>query len=364
MKIRKALRNFDVYGWETPTYEIAEKTGLPVEKIVRLDTNTSPFKPKSALALAARRLEKLEVNQYPDTSYHDLRTAISKYTGKGIDRFVITNGADEGLDIMTKVLIDEGDEVILPTPTYSMYRIASQIMGAKVRTVPRRGGDFGLDVEAILERVNSRTKIIFVCNPNNPTGNHTPEAEIETLAKRSGVVVAVDEAYFEYCGQSALELTDRLENVIVCRTLSKAFSLAGARVGYLVAKRETVDQLNIVRPPNSLTVVSLLLGQAALEDLSEMRKHVAATVSERERLIAEMRQVDGVEPFPSVTNFVLFRLRTQEEAEKVHARLMGKGLVLRNPAGVKGIEGCLRTTVGTPEVNDRLLAELASAVGR
>jgi histidinol-phosphate aminotransferase len=360
MKIRRALQGFETYGWETPTYEIAEKTGLRPEDIVRLDTNTSPFKPKVALSGLTRELRKAEVNQYPDTSYHALRQALSAYTGKGLDRFVVTNGADEGLDIITKVLLDPEDEVVIPTPTYPMYRIASQIMGAKVKPVDRKEG-FRLDIEGMLAAVKKRTKLIFLCNPNNPTANYDPEKEVEALAKGSDAVVAVDEAYFEYCGKSAIDITDRLDNVVVCRTLSKAFSLAGARLGYLVAKKETVDQLNIVRPPNSLTVISLILGQIALTRLAEMKKHVASTVKERTRLLDGLGGISGIEPYPSVTNFVLFRV-TKGEPDKVHAKLMRKGLVLRNLSKVRGVENCLRTTVGTPDVNARLLSELSKAV--
>ena len=360
MKIRKALQGFDAYAWETPTYEIAEKTGLKPEQVVRLDTNTSPFKPEAALSDLATELKKAEVNQYPDTTYHDLLKGISAYTGKGMERFVVTNGADEGLDLITKVLLDPGDEVIIPTPTYPMYRITSQIMGATVKQVSREP-DYSLDLEGMLSAVTKRTKAIFLCNPNNPTGNFSPEKEVEELAKRSGVAVAVDEAYFEYCGRSAIDITDRLDNVIVCRTMSKAFSLAGARLGYLAARKDTVGELNLVRPPNSVSVISLMLGQVALARLDEMRKHVRSTIKERGRLFEGLSSVRGIQPFPSVANFILFRVKSVD-AEKVHARLMKKGLVVRNMSRVEGVKGCLRTTVGTADVNERLLAELARAV--
>lgn len=360
MKIRDVFGKFEAYGWETPTYEIAEETGLQPEEVVRLDTNTSPYRPRAALAEVSRRLKAAEVNQYPDTSYHELAKGISAYTGKNLERFVITNGADEGLDIISKVVIDPGSEAIVATPTYPMYRITSQIMGATVRAVPRKR-DFTLDVEKIVAAVNRKTRVIFLCNPNNPTGNFSPEKEVEEIAKRTDVMVAVDEAYFEYCGRSAINITDRLENVVVCRTFSKAFSLAGARLGYLVAREDTVEKLNTVRPPNSLTVLSLLLGEAALSKLGEMRKSVKKTASERERLFELLEGVEGLEPFPSVANFILFRIKSADP-EKVHQRLMRRGLVLRNMSKVPGVEGCLRTTVGTPEVNDRLVSELRRAL--
>lgn len=360
MRFRKVLRSFDAYAWETPTYEIAEKYGLSVHDVVRLDTNTSPFKPEEPISDLARELDELDVNQYPDTSYRELLDGISAYTGKGSERFVVTNGADEGLDIITKVLLDPGDEVIIPTPTYPMYRITSQIMGATVKAVSRRK-DFSLDIEGMLAAVGKRTKAIFLCNPNNPTGNLSPVNEVEALVKNSGVAVAVDEAYFEYCGESAIDVTDRFENLIVCRTMSKAFSLAGARLGYLAAKEETVKTLNLVRPPNSLSVISLALGQAALANLGEVRRHVRSTVKERGRLFRGLGAIKGIEPFPSAANFILFRLKTADPDE-VQEKLMRKGLVLRNLSRVQGVGACLRTTVGTPEVNERLLSELEKAL--
>jgi histidinol-phosphate aminotransferase len=356
MRVRKILGRFEEYGWETPSWEIASRVGLRPEEIVRLDTNASPFRPAHALRALRRALEGIEVNQYPDTSYLAFREALSDYTGKGLERFVVTNGADEGLDIASKVLLDAGDEVIVPTPTYSMYRVVSTIMGARVVAVPRRA-DFSLDVDAMLGAVTKRTRAVFLCNPNNPTGTYTNLDEVRRLAKESGVAVVVDEAYFEFCGGSSIDLTDRLDNVIISRTLSKAFSMAGVRVGYLVAKAETIKTLNLVRPPNSLSVLSLYLAQYAFEHLDEMRRNVRTTVRERERLVRSLSDLRGVRPYPSQANFVLFRVE-EGDAERLHSSLMARGLVLRNLAKAKGLEGCLRTTVGTREVNDRLIREI------
>lgn len=360
MKIRKIFREFNSYGWETPSWEIAAKFGLKQEDVIRLDTNTSPYQPTAALKKVAHVLAKARVNEYPDTSYKGLLDLISSYTGKGTDRFVVTNGADEGLDIVSKVFIDPGDEVIIPTPTYSMYRVVSQIMGGKVKEVPRES-DFSVDVDGILKAVGPRTRVIFLCNPNNPTGNLTPIEDIRRLARETDLPIVIDEAYFELCGKTSADLTDAYENVIVCRTLSKAFSMAGVRVGYLVAKNETVEKLNMVRPPNSLSVISILLGEAALSNLDDMKRNVRFTLREKKMLFEGLRRIERVEPYPSETNFILFKLNGAN-AELVHERLMKRGLVLRYPGGVKGVENCLRTTVSTRQINERLLSELSRAV--
>jgi histidinol-phosphate aminotransferase len=360
MKIRNAFKTFQSYGWETPSWEIAARFGLKPEQIVRLDTNTSPYQPKAALRALARGLATAGVNEYPDTSYRGLLEGLSDYTGKSLDRFVVTNGADEGLDIVAKVFIDPGDEVIVATPTYSMYRIVSQIMGGRVRQVARKQ-DFSVDVDGVLKAFGPRTRAIFLCNPNNPTGNFTPIGDVERLARETDVPIVIDEAYFEICGKTAVDLTDSYENVIVCRTLSKAFSMAGVRVGYLVAKKETAEKLNVVRPPNSLSVISIMLGEAALSNLDEMRRNVRLTLRERHRLFDGLGTIERVEPYPSETNFILFRLKGVK-AGLVHEKLIRKGLVLRHLDGVRGVENCLRTTVSTKQVNERLLSELSRAV--
>jgi histidinol-phosphate aminotransferase len=361
MKTRRVLDGFEAYGWETPTREIAAEVGLKPQQVVRLDTNTSQYQPVAAMRKLASVLREIRVNDYPDTSYHGLAEGLSRYIGKGLERIVVTNGADEGLDIVAKVFIDQDDEVVIPTPTYSMYRIGAQLMGAKVKQIPRRA-DFGLDVEKVLEAVGPRTKVIYLCNPNNPTGNFSPVADVERIAKESGAAVVVDEAYFEMCGKTAIDLTDRYENIIVCRSMSKAFSMAGVRVGYLVAKEETVAQLSKVRPPNSLSVLSVILGGAGLANLGEMRKNVRATVRERQSLFKRLTEMnESLTPFPSEANFILFKLR-HARAGDVHRRLMERGLVLRNLSHVRGVENCLRTTVGTPQTNRRLLAELKRAL--
>jgi histidinol-phosphate aminotransferase len=359
MKARELFKRFEAYGWETPSREIAEKTGLRLEQVVRLDTNTSPYTPIQALREVAKKVTRAPINEYPDTSYLALREGLSRYTGMSVERFVITNGADEGLDIVSKTLLEAGDEVIVPTPSYSMFRVATELMGAKLRSIARRE-DFSVDAEKTMEAINRRTKLIFLCNPNNPTANSTPLSTVEELAK-TGVAVAIDEAYFEFSGKSSIELTDRYDNIIVCRTFSKAFSMAGVRVGYLVAKEESVEKLNLVRPPNSLTVISLMLAEAALRHTGEMKRNVNAVVRERRRLGEALAEIHGLHPFPSETNFILFRVSGMKPS-RLHASLMKRGFVLRDLSRVRGIEGCLRSTVSTPQTNDAFLGALRESL--
>ncbi len=353
------FESFEAYGWETPSREIASEVGLRPEEIVRLDTNTSPFAPASELKILSRVAEKLEVNQYPDTTYLGLREGLASYCGVGVERFVVTNGADEGLDIIVKTLLDNGDEVVVPVPTYSMFRVASELMGALVKYVRRKPDDFSIGADEVLQAATRKTKLIFLCNPNSPTGNPMPLREVEKIAKESEAAVAVDEAYYEFWGETSVGLTERYDNLVVCRTFSKAFSMAGVRVGYLVAHQKTADQLNLVRPPNSLSVVSINLAESALRSPGEMRDNVRKISNERTRVFKEIRELDSLRPFPSVTNFILFRVEGGiVKARRLQDALMRRGFVLRSYPETSGIGDCLRLTIGTREVNERLLSAL------
>lgn len=356
------FEGFDAYGWETPSREIAAEVGLRPDQIVRLDTNTSPFAPLPELRALAKEAERLEVNQYPDTTYLGLREGLSKYCGLGMERFVVTNGADEGLDIITKVLLDNGDEVVVPVPTYSMFAVASELMGGRVKRVKRDPEDFSISADGILAEVTPKTRVIFLCNPNSPTGNLMPLSEVEKVARETRSALAVDEAYFEFGGETAAGLTEKYENLVVCRTFSKAFSMAGVRVGYLIAGSETAGQLNLARPPNSLTVASLFLAEASLCNLAEMRRNVLRISGERSRVFEALRVVGSVRPFPSVTNFILFRVEGGvTKAKALQRSLVKKGFVLRGYSEASGVGDCLRLTMGTRAVNSRVLAAIREA---
>jgi histidinol-phosphate aminotransferase len=297
------------------------------------------------------------VNDYPDTSYLELRKRLSRYCAKSIDSFVITNGADEALDIITKSLLNPKDEVIIPTPTYSMFRVTTEIAGAKPVIVPRVSG-FDIDVDAISKRITNRTKIVFLCSPNNPTGNLVSRLDVRNLLEtKRNCTVVIDEAYFEFSGVTMSDLIKRHDNLLVVRTFSKAFSMAGVRVGYIISSIDSTRKLNIVRPPNSLSVISLFLAEKALQNLRAMRKIVSTIVNEREKMIDTMSEERKISVFPSHANFVLFQLDGLA-ADYLHKRLMRKGFVLRKFPNTSVIKDCLRVTISTPKVNSRFLVEL------
>jgi len=355
MRFRDLFHSFKEYVWEPSDEEIASSVGLDVSKIRRFDLNTSPYTPTHWLKKLASELEMVAVNRYPDTSYRALRKKLSSYLGVGEDCFVVANGGDEAFDIISKAFLDVGSEVVISSPSYSMFRIVSELMGARVVYVRRKEG-FADDVDELIKAVNDKTRLIFLCNPNNPTGNAVERSDLLRILNECDVGVVVDEAYQEYGGESFVKLTEKYSNLMVVRTFSKAFGLAGARLGYIVACEETTRMLNKVRPPNSVDVITLKLAEFALEDVDWVRLKVRETLVERDRLISEISKLRGVKVYPSVANFFLIEL-VERDRDEVYTEMLKRGFVLRrldDPA----LRRCLRISVGLPEDNDALLEAL------
>ncbi|MDJ0271293.1 MAG: histidinol-phosphate transaminase [Aigarchaeota archaeon] len=358
VSLKSSLNNFIPYSWEASSEEIARKYGLKAEQIVRMDLNTSPYKPSGWLRSLAAKLPDVAVNLYPDTSYRRFREKVSNYTGLSADMVLVGNGGDECIMIVCQAFLEKGRNTVISIPTYSYFRIAAEINSAEARLVKRRpdGSD---DVEKILEAVDKNTGAIFLCSPNNPTGVTTPIQDIRRIASEASCPVIVDEAYYEYSGKTATSLLSSYPNIIVIRTLSKAFSLAGARVGYALAAEETINMLNKVRPPNSLSIISLALAELAMSRVDQVRKWVKATVAERGRLASAIRKIPGVIVKESEANFLLLTFKTQG-AGKIHEKLMEKGFVTRHLGNT--IPNTLRVTVATAKTNKKFVETLRSIV--
>jgi histidinol-phosphate aminotransferase len=352
---RRQVLDLEPYSWEESSEQVAARHGLRERDVLRFDLNTSPFAPGPwDAAMEAARLER-KPNEYFDTSYDQLSAAAGEYCGVPPDRVVIGAGADELLDVACKTFLDNGDAAVISAPTYAMYAVSARLLGAEVRACPL-GPDFAPDVDGLLAAAHG-AKVIFHCNPNSPTGNLTAPGEFERLVARASCMVVVDEAYAEYVDRSAIPLLARYPNLIVVRTLSKAFAMAGMRLGYAVASPEIVALLNRVRPPNSVSMVTARVGAAALRDVAAMRAQVEAVIAQREPFAAGLRAA-GAHVYPSETNFLLTHWGDAAAAQAVYDRLERRGIVVRNFARHPLIPGHLRVTVRTAEQNARLLAAL------
>jgi histidinol-phosphate aminotransferase len=317
---------------------------VPETEVIRFDTNTVPW-PGATLS----DLPPLELNEYPDTSYAALVSALSAYTQMPAARITVGAGADEILDMLAKAYIGGGDPVVLCRPTYAMFRIVSEMAGGRVIAVPTL--DLRLDVTRFIDAAR-HARLTWLCNPNNPTGELQAIRVVEQLVNATPGVVAVDEAYFEFSNTTAAPLLARCPNLVIVRTLSKAFGLAGVRVGYALAGSEIGEALRRVRPPGSISVVSAALGARALTDLEGMRLRVRQLIDARQAFSAQLREL-GLAVAPSAGNFLLV-----DAGDGAAKALLRRGLVVRTfPAG-SPLASFIRITVRTPEANARVVQVL------
>jgi histidinol-phosphate aminotransferase len=351
------------YVWEPTSDFLAAKYGLPRESIVRFDVNTSPLPPDLRDVLTGP-FDPL-LSEYPPSDYAGLVAAAAEFYGVAPDEILPTAGADEALDLTARAFLREGSVAVGAVPTYAMYGIVTEQRGAGFRAVSRRHADegFGLDIPAMAEAARG-ADLVWLCEPNNPTGAaELPERIGELLdllaadaagARHLAPAVAVDEAYAEFVGRSVLPLRARYPRLVVIRTLSKAHALAGARVGFAVARPETLAPILSYRAPASVSTVSAALATAALRRPELAAANVARIAEQRVRLIAELRGV-GWRPYPSQASFILVRFGSAEIAAAAAESLLRQGLVPRTFGLEHPLADCLRLTVRSAQENDRLI---------
>jgi histidinol-phosphate aminotransferase len=354
------------YTWEATNEAVAERYGIPLDQVARFDLNTSPAPPELAARLLAAGPVDRPMSEYPPSDYHRLVEAAAHRYGVGRDELLVGAGADEILDIVVKAFLPAGGRAVIPVPTYAMYRVLTEQRPAEVVTVGRRApaGGFALDVEAVRGEA-SAAHLIWLCSPNNPTGLPEPPGAIERLLDglaedarstgRPAPVVVLDEAYAEFSGTTLLPLRERHPGLVVVRTLSKVYALAGLRVGFAIARPDVIAAMAPYRPPGSVSVVSVSIAADMLLDDGAVAAGRDRIERERTRLQAGLRGA-GWHVGESVTNFVLVDFGTAERAATVAEGLLERGLVPRTfPAG-HPLAHCLRLTVRNEDQDDRLIA--------
>ena len=361
------------YSWEATDEEVAARYGLDPSTIVRFDLNTSPAPPALAERLLAAGRFEAPLSEYPPTDYRRLVEAAAARYGVAAAEILVGAGADEILDIVAKTFIPPGGRAVVPTPTYAMYRVLTEQRGATVVAVARRGDEAGWALDAAAVRAAAAdVAVVWLCSPNNPTALPEPDGAIDALltgleedataAGRSAPVVVLDEAYAEFVGTSLVGLRDAHPNLIVVRTASKAYALAGLRVGFALARPEVIARLNPFRPPGSVSTVSVTLVTEALLDPTILEANLARVARERTRL-RDALLTAGWSVGPSVTNFLLVDFGTAERAASVAEALLAGGLVPRTFGQGHPLADHLRLTVRDPGENDRLIA-LAITTGK
>ena len=325
--------------------------------LIKLDANENPYSfPREVMERLAKELARNGLPRYPDPLSRELREALAAYTGLEPRNTLAGNGSDELIQLILLTFGGNGKRVIIPSPTFVMYQIHSTITGAVPIEVPLTEA-FDLDMAPLLNEIaHPDTKVVFLCTPNNPSGNLIPLDQIKEVLDRAKCLVVVDEAYFEFGGKTVIPLLQEYKNLVILRTFSKAFALAGLRVGYLLANEEVIRELTKVKQPYNLNTFSQRAALAVLEHRAVFEDLISLIITERDRLFAEMKNIAGIHLFPTGANFILFR--TIKPASEVHQELVEGGVLIRNLSNVAGLANCLRVTVGKKEENDIFLAKL------
>jgi histidinol-phosphate aminotransferase len=330
--------------------------------VARLDWNESPFPltPRAQATLEAYST----ANRYPEYSQIRLREALAAYLGTSVDRIIAGAGLDDVFNTLAMTVLNPGDNVIISEPTFGVYRHLFGLHGATIVDVPlNRAAGFALDPDAILDAVNTRSKFIVICNPNNPTGNLFDSAAVECICQEAGTIVAIDEAYAEFSGTSHLDLANRYDNVVLFRTMSKFAGLAGFRVGYGVFPDALMPYLRQSAPPFlNISALGAEIAIASLEDLDLLKQNRDWLVTQREMLIGELNGIPGVTAYPSATNFILFKLPVANAGEIADKLAANKVFVRKYTDPALGLLDSLRVSIGSERENAMLLATLRQAL--
>ncbi len=356
--IRSDLVTFGGYAASKSPDTLEGKVEVPVESIIKLDANENPYgcSPRVNQALATCSY----LNVYPDDGQTKLRKLLEGYTGVGAEHIVAGSGSDELIDLILRLFISPGDEVINCIPTFAMYHFYMGLCGGSLVEVPR-DENFAVNVNAVKAAIDKKTKIIFLANPNNPTGTIMPRQDILELAD-TGLPVLVDEAYYEFSGETVAPLISQYQNLMVLRTFSKWAGLAGLRVGYGIFPPKIADYLLKIKPPYNVNAAALVAVQESLKDIDYLLDRVKAIIAERDRLFGELKKLEWLKPFPSQANFILCSV-LNGKARELQQKLQDKGILVRyfdQPL----LRNSIRISVGKPEHTDTLIKTLRELGGR
>jgi histidinol-phosphate aminotransferase len=339
--VKRSVRN-------SPAYSSARS--LVKNGKIFLDAN------ENSLGSVLGNIQKVELSRYPDPLAEDLRKELAKYTKVKPAQILVGNGSDEIIWMLLMSFVEKNEEILTFTPTFSMYRVFGDLLGVGVREVPLEE-DLTLNVAKLLKKVSAKTKLIFLCSPNNPTAQTLPLADVEKVLKTKKIVV-VDEAYIEFATKkSCAKLLKKYPNLVVLRTFSKAWGLAGLRVGYALANDAVVETLAKVRAPYSVDGLSQALALQALKKQKQMEQSVQKILAEREKLSEALWKL-GLIVFPSEANFLLVKFPAKIKATKIYAGLVKAGIVVRDFSKKPLLKNCLRITVGSPAENKKLISAL------
>ncbi len=338
-----------------PIEEVKRELGL--KNIIKLASNENPLGPSPKAVEAIRRYAS-KINFYPDGGSYYLKKALGKKLGLKEGNIILGNGSDEIVSLITRIFLQKGDEVIMGNPSFLMYKIDAQLSRAKVTSVPLK--DFRLDLSEMSKAMGPKTKLIFISNPNNPTGTIITQDGVKDFLRDipHQILTVFDEAYYEYVEDTnypqSIDLLDKNSNIIILRTFSKIYGLAGLRVGYGAATPEITDLLNKARPPFNVNSLAQVAALASLEDEDQVNRSKSLVKEGKEFLYSNLRRLK-ISFIPTQANFILIKIG--KKAKDVEGELLKKGIIVRG-MGVYNLPHYIRVTIGTKPQNEEFIKNL------
>jgi histidinol-phosphate aminotransferase len=351
------IRRLKPYQGVDPMEVIAERAGIPADQVIRLNGNENPFGPSPVVNEALGKFQFY--NHYTDPEQRKLRSVLSKYLGAPAERIVAGNGSDELIDLLLRMFLGPGENIIIPSPTFGMYSFTADICGGEAIAIPS-DENFEIDVEAMVTAMTSKTKAVFLASPNNPSGNIASVSQIRALLE-TGRLIVVDETYYEFCGESVMPLMEEYPNLVILRTFSKWAGLAGLRIGLGVMQEELAQTMISMKPPYNVNTAAEVALTASLEDTTVLLDRVKSIVAERERMMGLLQKIPGIKAWPSQANFILFSL-PEGQGERIFEGLCSRGIFLRY-FNTPQLKDYIRSSVGFPHETDAVVAALTELVG-
>ena len=355
--IRPHLASIQTYQPVDPPEMLAERAGISADAVIKLNGNENPYGPSPK---AVEAVARTPLHIYPDPFQRRLRASLSDYTGFPPENIIAGAGSDELIDLLFRLFIEHGDDIVDCEPTFAMYSFCARVAGGGVRLV-QRDEIFEIDIPAVRDAVDESTKIIFISSPNNPTGNMASEEQVRALLN-TGLVVVIDEAYYEFSGQTVAGLLSEFDNLVVLRTMSKWAGLAGLRVGYGIMNSGLVDHIIDIKSPYNINVAAEAAALASLEDTDLLLGNVAKIVEGRGTLFDELNAIDGVNPWPSSGNYILCQMDEPGQAETIVDGLASRGIFVRSFSSPR-LQNHFRVAVGTPDENEAFLNAVRDIAG-
>ena len=352
--IRPELMTFGGYSARISPDTLEGKVEVPVDTIIKLDANENPYGCSPAVSKALASYD--EYNIYPDDGQTKLKKLLAGYCGVDEKYIVAGGGSNQLIDLILRLFLNRDEEVINCVPTFGIYKFSTDLCGGKLIEIPRND-NFDIDVSAVQASVTDRTKVIFLANPNNPTGNILSGADIRKVLDTDAVVV-VDEAYYEFSRQTVVPLVEEYGNLIVLRTFSKWAGLAGLRVGYGLFPQEIADYILKIKIPYNVNVAAAVAVEESLKDIDYLQSTVQKLIDERERLFTELEKISWLKPYPSQANFILCKVE-KGNALQLRQKLQEKGILIRYYDDTL-LRDYVRISVGKPEHTDVLINVLKS----